>query len=193
VDLDRSFPALVRAHQDWVYSVALRWSGVPAEAEDAAQDAFVRAYRALAGYDDARRDALAVRPWLATIVVNVCRNRWRDDNRRPRTTPMLEDGDPAPSRAANAANAAHAARAAPASAAGPAEAHEAAETAGRLADALRTLSSDQRTAVVLRHCGQLSYREIAATLDRPEGTVKADVHRGLAALRLLLASEEDLS
>ena len=53
-DLDGTFEALVLGHQDRVYSIALRMLGDPRDAEEAAQDTFVRAYRALAGYDAAR-------------------------------------------------------------------------------------------------------------------------------------------
>ena len=74
-DLDGSFEALVLAHQDRLYSIALRLLGDPRDAEEAAQDAFVRAYRALAGYDPARIRELRLRPWLATIVLNLCRSR----------------------------------------------------------------------------------------------------------------------
>ena len=74
-DLDGSFEALVLAHQDRVYSIALRLLGDPPDAEEAAQDAFVRAYRALAGYDADRIRELRLRPWLATIVLNLCRTR----------------------------------------------------------------------------------------------------------------------
>src|SRR6187455_2451196 len=74
-DLDGSFEALVLAHQDRIYSIALRMLGDPRDAEEAAQDAFVRAYRALAGYDAARIREVRLRPWLATIVLNLCRSR----------------------------------------------------------------------------------------------------------------------
>ena len=74
-DLDASFEGLVLAHQDRVYSIALRMLGDPRDAEEAAQDALVRAYRALAGYDAARIRELRLRPWLATIVLNLCRSR----------------------------------------------------------------------------------------------------------------------
>ena len=53
-DLDRSFPEFLRHHQDLVYGIALRSTRRPADAEELAQDAFVRAYRALAGYEVAR-------------------------------------------------------------------------------------------------------------------------------------------
>ena len=167
-DLDAAFPDLVRAHQDGVYSIALRLTGTPADAEEVAQDTFVRAHRALQGYDPKRRGELAVRPWLARITLNLCRNRARAASRRPRTAPLDE-------------------ATAPASAAGDSSAgairHE---TAGELAAALAVLPEAQRRAVVLHHGGGLTYREVALVVGRPEGTVKADVHRGLHALRSIL-------
>src|SRR4249920_2331214 len=81
-DLDGTFEALVLAHQDRIYSIALRVLGDTRDAEEAAQDAFGRAYRALAGYDAARICDLRLRPWLATIVLNLCRTRL---TRRPTT------------------------------------------------------------------------------------------------------------
>jgi DNA-directed RNA polymerase specialized sigma subunit, sigma24 homolog len=68
-DLDGSFEALVLAHQDRLYSIALRILGDPRDAEEAAQDALVRAYRALADYEPERIQELRLRPWLATIVL----------------------------------------------------------------------------------------------------------------------------
>src|SRR3954453_23694106 len=79
-NLDASFETLVLAHQDRVYSIALRMLGDPRDAEEAAQDSLVRAYRALAGYDAARIRELRLRPWLATIELNLCRSRL---SRRP--------------------------------------------------------------------------------------------------------------
>ncbi|HEY6013698.1 MAG TPA: sigma factor, partial [Candidatus Limnocylindrales bacterium] len=74
-DLDGSFETLVLAHQDRLFSIALRVLGDRHDAEEAAQDAFVRAYRALVGYEPERILELRLRPWLATIVLNLCRSR----------------------------------------------------------------------------------------------------------------------
>jgi RNA polymerase sigma-70 factor (ECF subfamily) len=173
-DLDGSFEALVMAHQDRVYSIARRFLGDAHEAEEAAQDAFVRAYRAMAGYDAERIGALRLRPWLATIVLNVCRNRV---TRRRRMEPKplsldLErpDGASLPEPVADPA-------------AAPASVLERRESVRRWADLVRRLPPIYRAPVVLRHVDGLSYPEVAMVLGRPEGTVKAQVHRGLALLR----------
>jgi RNA polymerase sigma-70 factor (ECF subfamily) len=165
-DLDGSFEVLVTTHADRLYSIALRVLGNRADAEEAAQDAFVRAYRALGGYDADRIRELRLRGWLATIVVNVCRNRTRVH--RVQTTELAFDPSAEP-------------------AVDPVERRDAREAwAGLLAG----LPPAQRTAIVLRHVDGLSYAEMAEVLGRPEGTLKAQVHRGLAALReMFLATE----
>jgi len=167
-DLDAAFEPLVRAHADRCYAVALRVLGNPHDAEEVAQDALVRAYRALSTYDAARIRELRLRPWLATIVVNLCRNR--ATRRRTPTTPlddvMAEGREPAaPSRD------------------GPAAIAEQNADRDRLAALLVALPERYRVPVVLRHVDDLSYAELAETLGRPEGTLKAQVHRGLAMLR----------
>jgi RNA polymerase sigma-70 factor (ECF subfamily) len=165
-DLDGSFEALVLAHQDRLYSIALRMLGDPRDAEEAAQDALVRAYRALAGYDVARIHELRLRPWLATIVLNVSRNRLRV--RRVATTELAFE--PAAEPATDPLESRH----------------------GRdvWAGLLANLPASQRIAVVLRHVDGLSYAEISEALGRPEGTVKAQVHRGLATLRTAFLAAE---
>lgn len=173
-DLDGSFEVLVRAHQDRCYSIALRMLGDPGDAEETAQDAFLRAYRALAGYDKDRILELRLRPWLATIVLNLCRSRLTrrpEAGRVPLSLDLPLPGDREP-RTADA----H----------GPAATVEARAAVHEWATLLMTLSPAYRSAVVLRHVDGLSYPELAIVLDRPEGTVKAQVHRGLTQLRTAL-------
>lgn len=180
-DLDGAFGALVTAHQDRLYTIALRLLGQPRDAEEVTQDALVRAYRALAGYDSSRIRELRLRPWLASITVNLARNRRRRlDQRHPplRLEPMVDAG---------------AEPAGPDDGAGPHERAARRETLRALAAALLELPPGPRAAVVLRHVDGLSVAEVAAALDRPEGTVKAQVSRGLAQLRLQLAHDPDLA
>ena len=173
-DLDTSFEALVRAHADRCYSIALRVLGNPHDAEEVAQDALVRAYRAIGGYDPDRVRALRLRPWLATIVVNLCRNRTR--RQAPASValdPLVEVGlEPAAATADEPPNVA--ARVA---------------DRERLAALLATLPDRYRVPVVLRHVDELSYAELAEILGRPEGTLKAQVSRGLAMLRAAAGTE----
>jgi RNA polymerase sigma-70 factor, ECF subfamily len=165
-DLDRTFEAVVLAHQDRLFTIAWRTSGDRHDAEELVQDCFVRAYRALATYPPARIRDLRLRGWLTTILLNAGRNRLRV--RRVPTTELAFEPGAEPSD-------------------DPLTRTEDRETWARL---LATLSPAQRTAVVLRHVDGLSYAEIAEATGRPEGTVKAHVHRGLAALRTALLAAE---
>ena len=169
-DLDGSFEALVLAHQDRLYSIALRVLGNPADAEEAAQDAFVRAYRALAGYEADRIRELRLRAWLATIVLNVCRSR-RARGAAARGTLSLDAALPVDAEPRSPA------------ALGPAAVADRRAGTESWAELLLTLPTAHRVAVVLRHVDGLSYPEVAQVLGKPEGTVKAQVHRGLAQLR----------
>jgi len=75
-------------------------------------------------------------------------------------------------------------------AAGPVARALRSDAADRWAELLLTLPPAYRSAVVLRHVDGLSYPEVATALDRPEGTVKAQVHRGLAMLRTAFEAAE---
>ena len=172
-DLDGAFPAFVQAEGSRIYSVALRLTGRPADAEDLAQDALVRAYRALSAWDGGRIRALAVRPWLASIVVNLARNGARSRASRPSTVSLLDElAHPRIPRQETP----H----------GRLERREATEA---WAARLLALPERYRAPLVLRHVDGLSYEEIGEALDRPTGTVKAQVHRGVALLRAALLAE----
>lgn len=167
-DLDAGFAQVVRTHGRVVHAVALRL-GRAEDAEDLAAEAFLRAYRALRGYDPARIAALRPRPWLLTILRNTARNAARDAGRRPAPPPAAEPPE--------------------APAAGPtveelAESDDAQRAWGEL---LARLPETQRIAVVLRHVEGLPIAEVAAALGCPEGTAKSHVSRGLTRLRALLA------
>jgi len=169
-DRDAAFPHVVRALIDGVYSGALRMTGSRADAEDVAQEAFLRAYRALGGYSPERIRELRLREWVWAIAANLCRNRERSRRRRPQEALPSQAAlaDPAP---------------------GPEDRALAAAGGEALAAHLARLPWAQRAAVVLRHVTGLSYAEVAVALGRPIGTVKADVHRGLQRLRSLLEEE----
>ena len=172
-DLDRSFVALVVAHQDRLYTIALRLLGDRRDAEEVAQDALVRAFRAMQGYDRDRITALHLRPWLASIAINLARNRRRrlDDRQPPsQLEPMRDAGF-------DLATDGHA---------GPDRQVDRRETQQELAAGLLRLTPAVRAAIVLRHVDGLSVAETAEALGRPEGTIKAQVHRGLRELRIVL-------
>jgi RNA polymerase sigma-70 factor (ECF subfamily) len=165
LDLDDAFASFLAHHQDMVYGIAWRMTGRAADAEDLAQDAFVRAYRAMRAYPPARIRELRARSWMAAIVANAARDQAR--RRRPSdvsiddetTLPLL---DPR---------------------AGPDALAVRREAARAWAVRLAALPVRYRAAVGLRHVQGMSYPEVAAALGRPVGTVKSDVHRGVRLLR----------
>jgi RNA polymerase sigma factor (sigma-70 family) len=172
VDLDRGFAEVVRCYERVVYSVAQRLTARPADAEDLAAEAFLRAFRALRGYDAARIRELRMRPWLLTILRNTARNAARDAARRPGPPPAFEPPEcavtgPSPEQRV--------------------ESDLAQREWGVL---LSTLPEAQRVAVVLRHVEDLPISEIAQILGCREGTAKSHVSRGLTRLRSLLTDTE---
>ena len=167
VDVDRAFPELVLSYQDRLYPGVRSFVGA-ADAEDVTQEAFIRAHKALHSYQEDRIEALQLSAWLWTIALNLCRNWARTRSRRPQTVQLAFDhsgGDQAEDEAVDAVMLD--------------------EWKGRLAG----LSDVQRVAVVLRHVVGLSYQEIATATERPVGTAKTDVSRGLAALRNIISEE----
>ena len=174
VDLDGAFEDLVVAYQSRIYGFARRLAGNPTDAEEIAQDAFVRAYRALQGYPGERIATLSLRSWIYQIAVNLARNRHRDRGRRPSESPLEdEDGRERVLPTGDGAD--------------PAATLERSEGAAALARTIAALPPRYRAAVVLRHVEGLSYAEVAVALDQPVGTAKANVHRGVKLLRAALA------
>ena len=168
-DVDEAFPSLVEAYIDGIFSGIRRLTPTKADAEDLTQEAFIRAYRALSEYAPERIVELALRPWLWTIALNLCRSAARRRSRRVTEVAFAADFADAPSPDLTDADAV------------------AAVMQQEWAERLRLLPEPQRAAVVLRHVVDLPYAEIAAITARPVGTVKADVHRGIERLRSSLA------
>jgi RNA polymerase sigma-70 factor (ECF subfamily) len=169
LDLEDAFPAFVHQTIDGIYSGVRRLA--PGEAEEITQQTYVRAWKALGGYEPERIRSLKLQGWLWTIALNLCRNAARSRSRRPQTV-GLEAARPMPSTL-------------PSPEAVAMQSAEAAEWDRRF----RLLAEPLRNGVVLRHVVGLSYVEMADALNRPVGTVKADVHRGLEHLRRIINDE----
>ncbi|HLG73896.1 MAG TPA: RNA polymerase sigma factor [Chloroflexota bacterium] len=169
-DVKAAFPMLVETYQDALYRFGLRLTGNSHDAEEVAQDAFVRAFRWLLANSPPGEGQL--KAWLYQVTLNVFRNRVRK--------PKL------PTAALDAAELVRGDDGLE-----PATAAAAAETRAELAQVLSRLPLRYREAVVLRHVEDLTYPEMAAVLARPEGTVKSDVHRGLGLLRAALAETRE--
>ena len=161
-DLEGVFPTVVEHMGTRLYWGLRRISADHQEAEDLTQETFIRAYRALCGYDANRIREMRLEPWLWTIALNLGRNHLRDRSRRPTYVELNDSGVEDPE-----------------------------VVDGRAWDRrLANLNRHQRTAVVLRHVTGLGVSEIAEATGRREGTVKADIHRGLAKLREAMEDEE---
>lgn len=154
---ERAFEEIVRSHERSVYALARRLLGRPEDAEDAAQEAFLRLFRSLGRLDPTR----PIDPYLYRVTVNVC----RDFGRRRRLRPAV------PLEELAAAEEPFARGADPAAAAGFSEERRVA------AAALRTLPEKQRAALVLRDLQGLSTREVAAILGSTEVTVRTQICR----------------
>jgi RNA polymerase sigma factor (sigma-70 family) len=166
-DLD-AWETIVRTYQGLAFRTAYLFSGSAPDAEEAAQDAFVKAYRALGRF---RRDA-PLRPWLLRIVANEARNRRRSAGRRERLELRAADenrpGDAVPS---------------PEAALLAQESHE------QLLAAVERLSEEHREVVACRYFLELSETETAAALRLRKGTVKSRLARALDRLREELGEE----
>jgi RNA polymerase sigma-70 factor, ECF subfamily len=156
-----AFEELVRTQQHRVYGLALRMLGNAAEAQDVAQEAFLRAHRGLAEF---RGDA-RLSTWLYAIVSRLCLNRLAGGERR-----LTRDGEEALSRIADARP-------------GPDQTLEQGELAEALSRAIGELPEERRIVVVLRDVEGLAYEEIAEVLELPVGTVRSRLHRARLDLK----------
>jgi len=166
-DLD-AWETIVRTHQGLAFRTAYLLAGNAADAEEAAQDGFVKAYRALGRF---RRGA-ELRPWLLSIVANEARNRRRSAVRRDRlalrAAVEVRPGDAVPS---------------------PEAALLAGEERERLLAAVEALPDEHRDAIACRYLLGLSEAETAGALGVRAGTVKSRLSRALARLREDLGEE----
>ena len=160
---ESAYEELVRAHQGIAFRTAYLVAGSAAEAEEAAQEGFVKAYRALGRF----RLGSPFRPWLLQIVANEARNRRRSVGRR----------------AALAVRAAAEERSSGGAAPSPEGALLAAEDRERLLGAVNELREEERLVIACRYFLELSEQETAAVLDVRVGTVKSRTSRALDHLR----------
>jgi RNA polymerase sigma factor (sigma-70 family) len=163
-----AFEELVRRYQDVAFRLAYTILGSAEEAEDAAQEGFVRAYHAL---DRFRRGA-PVRPWLLTIVANAARTRRATAARRPTLTLQTLETRPSDDSAQS-----------PEAAALVAEQHR------ELLGAVNALRADDQRVITYRYFLDLSEAEMAEILGCARGTVKSRLSRALSRLRNQLATD----
>ena len=163
-----AYETLVQHYQELAFRVAYQVTGDAADAEDAAQEAFVNAYYALGRF----RQGAPFRPWLLRIVANEARNRRMAAHRRTalaqRAQVAQTSGEAAPS---------------------PEAAAEADEFRATLVASLRRLRDDDRLILAYRLFFDLSEAEMAEALKCPKGTVKSRLSRALGRLRAVLPAD----
>ena len=160
-----AFDALVVRHQRQVYALCRRFAATHEDASELAQDAFVRAYRALASF---HADA-AFTTWLYRIAVNVCLNHVA--RKRPHMAPLAEaERRPAAGEPADAAILRR-------------------ERADRVRAAIAALPAKQRATLILRAYHDLPHEEIARVLGGTTGAAKTNLHHALRRLRALLTGD----
>jgi RNA polymerase sigma-70 factor (ECF subfamily) len=160
-----AFSTLVERYGGRVYNIALRITNDSDAAADCAQEAFIRAYRALHQYDP----NLPFGPWLYRIATNASLNhvqRWHAHETPVEEFPESAEPDEA----------------------GPESSALRREELDEVVAALAELPVHYRAALTLRHFQQLSYQEVADALGIPLGTVKTHLHRARAALKARLAA-----
>ena len=171
-----AFNSLVVRFQDPLYSLALRMLGSPQAAEDATQEAFIRAWRRIDSFKGGRFQS-----WLFTIVANLSRDELRRRARRPQTSLAAARDDPARASLDPIDDDPL-----------PEERAQTGDLRATLERALAQLPDDWREIVVLSDVNDLAYHEIARITDLPLGTVKSRLSRARGRLRDILRESGEL-
>jgi RNA polymerase sigma-70 factor (ECF subfamily) len=158
----------VQQHQEAVFRLAYLLLGDADEAQDVAQEAFIRAFRALERFDSTR----PLRPWLLRITANLARNRRRAVGRYLAALQRALRAEPEPVL-------------------GMAVEHATLQQldAQALWQAVRRLSLPDQEVVYLRYFLELPEAEMAAALDVAAGTIKSRLHRALKRLRAVVEAD----
>jgi RNA polymerase sigma-70 factor, ECF subfamily len=158
-----AFEELVHKHQDRIYNLCRYMLQDTQDAQDAAQDVFLKAYRSLKAF----KPDSSLYTWLYRIAVNTCL-----DYKRKSRPERLEDASLVDDLAATEPS--------------PEQRYRSKEISEAIALALQELPEKLRAAIVLKEIEELSYEEIAAVLDTSLGTVKSRISRAREELRRLL-------
>lgn len=161
---DAAWETLTRQHQEAVFRLAYLILGDPADADDVAQETFIRAYRALDRFDVTR----SLRPWLFTIAANTARNRLRSVGRYLSALNRLLWADPTATTPTP-----------------PPEVNE----ATTLWQAVKRLNDMDQQIIYVRYFSGLSESETAQALQIAPGTVKSRTHRALERLRVIVEQD----
>jgi RNA polymerase sigma-70 factor (ECF subfamily) len=157
---------LMQAHQEPVFRLAYLFLGDPDDAEDVAQETFLRAYYNLRRFDRTR----PLRPWLLSIAANLARNRHRSAGRYLNALSRAFRVETAASPNVE-------------------ERSEADQDADQLWKAVRQLSADDQQVIYLRFFLDLSVAEAAQSLNVADGTVKSRLNRAISRLRAIVKTD----
>lgn len=172
-----AFEDLVAAYEKNVYNLALRMTGNAQDAEDMAQEAFIKAYNSLPSFRGDSKFSV----WLYRIVSNVCLDFLRKQNRRPASSLSQEDEDGEETQMDI-----------PDESQSPEQLLERSLTQEAVQRGLQSLSEEQRQILLLREIQGLSYEEIAETLDLEAGTVKSRIFRARKKLCAFLIADGNI-
>jgi RNA polymerase sigma-70 factor (ECF subfamily) len=163
-----AFDMLVRKYQHKVVKLVMRYLRNQSDAEDVAQEAFIKAYRAIPQF----RGDSAFYTWLYRIAINTAKNALVSRDRSPVEFDLdlqsVEESNSMQARLADAET--------------PESLLQTEEVRSAVNQAIEALPEDLRTAIVLRELEGLSYEEIAAAMDCPVGTVRSRIFRAREAI-----------
>jgi RNA polymerase sigma-70 factor (ECF subfamily) len=171
-----AFELMVDRHQARAYRLAASILGNEADARDVSQDAFIRLFESAGRFDGRSRFST----WFYRILVNLCIDHQRKNRWWRRLAPLATPGGDDPDQRSFDP---------PSSEAGPEDDAMLKQSIGRLRSALAKLSPQQRAAVLLRTQEGFTSHEIGEVLRCSETTARVHVHRGIAQLRKLMASD----
>lgn len=169
----QAFEELMQSHESRIYAIALRMMGNREDAQDCAQEAMVRIYRAMGSFKG--QSALAT--WIYRITMNTCLDELRRRKARKVTSlDSLVDTGWSPTDTGDT----------------PEEHGLRVEKQNALNQAIQSLPDDMRAAIILRDVKGYSYDEIASILDANVGTIKSRISRGREKLREILSKQSEL-
>ncbi|MCK9525399.1 MAG: sigma-70 family RNA polymerase sigma factor [Limnochordia bacterium] len=161
---------LLRQYEQYLYKICYYYCQDKDEAFDICQEVYIRIFRHMASLDEDR----PIVPWLKRLAVNTCLNYKRDHRK---VVPVSLDGNPALMQGVTTSDSVE-------------EIAMSHNDENVLSSALASLADNQRMALTLRYVEDLSYEEIAHTMELPLGTVKSHIFRGRNALREILRTSD---
>lgn len=173
-----AFEQLVEMHSSRIYSIALRMVGNPVDAEDLAQEAFLRIWRGLEGFNmDAKFST-----WVYRLTTNVCIDYLRKEKKN-NNVPLFTEDDEGEETELQI----------PDQRCSPEQKMEQEQLLRSVEQAMNSLDPQYRQILTLRELGGLSYDEISRQLDLKEGTVKSRIARAREQMRRLLMADGNFS